>query len=779
MKKLFYSFAMLALLVGCSTDDPAPADPTPAEIAYTATVEAVEGADMTWSANSKISVFRSIVHERFGYNADTQNFTKEDKIDPKEAYANIYAVSPYKSATRVAANGELKFELPATQTYVPGSFNFAENPMVAVTADAKATEFEFKNLCGYVEVKLFGTAAVSSVAINGANGEDLAGTITATMEPGGEPVFEVVSLKSQSVAVSCAEGESVTLGATEEEATSFYIMVPPTTFDGGYTITVTDSYGNVRKKNFKVDEENPAITVGRSQVVNVATYELAEKKPLQTILNVQFNEDGTATDTGIYNLEVQKVGDISPYVYTYKHPDFKANNIAHFMHMGHNEYGKKHSYYKVDYAANEEMLATMADGFSLEIVTYGEVMSYDWWSCPVGSDAFRIFRKGDLDGNEMFFNINSDGAWWPYDANAAVYKTSTVFEKNKYIHTTFVYDADNQTVSIYNNAELVGLAEGVAEFKVGRWLTIGGYVESEAGDLMMQWNGEVALVKMYDQAMTYDEIAASYTALKLPEAPAAPAPAALSTPLFDIKWNADKNATNAGTQTSLNINSKPSGKTSVQNVDGFGYVVNFNEDIHNGTYGEGWYRIDYTNDEDFKNKLRDGFSFEVVCLSNFDQGQFWMRPASSNKWGFMLRDGGHKRWATYANHGDNSWGACGNLQQGGYHVYWDNGNNYWPAVNKMTSFAHIVYVYNAEAKEFGTFVNGHWNGGKPEGNFDVGSVLNVNGIPYINGEQMAHGWNGKVAIVRVYDEAMTQDQVVERYKALQPTIEKLNTLIAE
>ena len=777
MKKLFYSLAILAAMVSCSTDDTVDPAPAPAEVAYTATVEAVGNAEMAWASNSKISVFRSIVHERFGYNAETQNFKKEDSVDPKDAYANIYAVYPYKSTTRVATNGEIKFELSDEQTYVDGQFNFAENPMVAVTADANATEFEFKNLCGYVEVKLYGTAAISSIAINGANGEDLAGTITAKMEVGGEPTFTVVGNKRQ--AVSVTSSEPVIIGATEEEATSFYLMVPPTTFEGGYTIAVTDSYGNVRKKNFRVDEENPAVSVARGQVVNVATYELAEKLPLKTILDVQFNLDGTATDAGIYGMDVQLVGDANPYSYVYKHPEFKANNIAHFMHMGHNDYGKKLSYYKVDYQSNEEMLATMADGFSLEIVTYGSVMSYDWWSCPVGSDAFRIFRKGDLDGNEMFYNMNSDGAWWPYNGNASAYKTSTVFEKDKYIHTTYIYDADNQTVSIYNDAQLVGLTEGVAEFKVGRWLTIGGYVESEYGDLMMQWNGEVALVKMYDQPLTYEEVAEKYTALKLPEASAEPAAPALSTPLFDIKWDANKNATNVGTQSSLEVNSLPSDKTSVQNVDGFGYVVNFNEDIHNGTYKSGFYRIDYTNDEDFKNKLRDGFSFEVVCLSNFDQGQFWMRPASSNKWGFMMRDGGHKRWATYANHGDDSWGACGNIQTGGYHVYWDGGNAYWPAVNKMTSFAHIVYVYNAEAKEFGTFVNGNWNGGHQEHNFDVGSVLNVNGIPYIRDVEMAHGWNGKVAIVRVYDEAMTQDQVVARYKALQPTIASLNTLIAE
>ena len=784
MKKLLFSFALLAALVGCSDSEDGPVTPqggnTDEIPAASFTIEATPGISLAWENGTAVSVFRSKTNEKFVYSAETSVFKKEDNLEKSDALGNVYGIHPYKGANRIEGEGKVKLSFPTDQAYVAGGISLANTPLVAVSANSTSTEMEFKQVAGIACVKLYGTAAIKSVEIKGANGESLAGTAEATCGADSEPNLSVVALKSDKVTLTAAE--AVTLGTTAEEATPFYVLIPPTTFSQGYQITIVDSYDNVIRKNFKVDEETPAVTVGRNQIVELASLEIAEKLPLQTILDVQFNTDGSATDAGKYEFTVERVGDIKTYLYVYDHPQFDANNIARFGHIAHNEAGKKHDYYKIDYQAAEEFKATLADGFTWETVTYSTAYSYDWWSCPVGSDAFRVYRKGHLDGNEMLFNINSDGAWWPYNANAQVYTTSTVYDQEGYIHTVFIYDADNQTVSVYKNGLLVGMAENVTEFKTGRWLTIGGYVESEGNDLFMQWNGEVALVKMYDQPITAEEVAAKYNALKLPQAPAQPAAPAISTPLFDVKFKEDRTAENVGSMSSLVPTYYPNNETSVVNVDGYGYVANFNLPIHNGTYGDGFYRIDYTDNEEFKSKLADGFTFEVLCVSNFDQGYFWMRPASSNKWGFMLQDanpGDPKRWRTYANHGDNRWSEGEGLifQAGGYHVYWGNGNNYWPGTEKDTSFTHIVYIYNAEAKEFCTYADGHFNGGKPIQNFDVGSMFHINGIPYIRGIEMAHGWNGKVATVRVYDEAFTQDQVIERFNALKPTIEKLNTII--
>jgi hypothetical protein len=73
--------------------------------------------------------------------------------------------------------------------------------------------------------------------------------------------------------------EGIALGLSAKAATPFYFIVPPITFEKGFTVSVTDSYDNTRNKNFKVDEENPAVSITRNEVVEIATIELAEKLP--------------------------------------------------------------------------------------------------------------------------------------------------------------------------------------------------------------------------------------------------------------------------------------------------------------------------------------------------------------------------------------------------------------------------------------------------------------------------------------------------------------------
>ena len=773
MKKLLYSFAILIALTGCSSDDPAPQQEEPVGeetiAASNFTLESPAGATFAWQDGSKISLFRSNTNEKFEYRAEANGFVKADKLKKGEAFDNIYGVYPYKGTSRVN-NGEIKTSIPSEQTYSAAGINFEENPMVGVSASADSPAMEFKSLCGFAVVKLYGTAEVKSVGIQGNNGEVLAGTAIAEIGADGEPTFEITALPSASTMV--ASEEAVALGLTEEEATSFYLMVPPTTFEQGFIVTVVDSYGNVRKKNFKVDEENPAASIARNEIVTIATYELAEKKPTQTILDVQFNLDGTATDAGTIGLDVTLVGDINPYSYVYKHKNFKENNIARFSHIAHNTGGKNFSYYMVDYSANEEMKATIADGFALEIVTVNTAWSWDWWSVPVGTDAFRFLRKGDKDNNTWNFTFNHGNGWWPGN----ITNINATLEKNKYHHTVLMYDADNMQVQVYQDGMLLGMAENVTEFNPGNYLTIGGYAEPN-GSLFMQWNGEVALVRMYDQVLTLEEIAEKMKDLKLPEAPAEPASAALSTPLVDVKFKEDKTAENAGSM-ALEIQSNPNDNTTMINVDGFGWVPNFANPIHNGDYWDGWYRFNFT--DDLKSKLEDGFTFELLTFCNFNPGDFYVRPVSTDKWGVHLRcngGGGYHWWQTFINADNTHWSAWGNQ----YNGYGDKPEK--AIFNKdtgavMTSYTHYVLVWNKEAGEWGTYVNGNFNGGNRSTTFNYGNVMNINGMPHRDG-QAQHGWNGKVALVRIYDEAINQEQVLDRYEALQSTIEKLNASNAQ
>lgn len=773
MKKLFYTLFVAAALVACSDDEGPQEVIVESATGYTASIEAVEGIPTpAFEEGATISVFQSITNERYKLDASGQ-FMKDHSLTPKEPFGFTYAIHPYKSASRVQASGDIKMELPSQHAYAADGIDAAALPMVAY-AEAGATDISFKNLVGVACVKLYGTAAIKEIAIYGANGEYLSGTIAAKIGEDGEPSFTYSALMGTEVKI--VSEEAVEIGLTVEEATSFYIPVPPVTFDNGFTVKVVDSYGNIRKKNFKVDEENPAVSIYRNAVTEVACYELKEKLPTKTILDVQFNEDGTATDAGIYGLDVQLMGEAGVDPFIYKHPKFKANNIARFNHNCHNNQQDETGYYKVDYSANEEMKATIADGFALEVVTANTAWSWDWWSVPVSTDAFRLMRKGDNDNSPWTFTFNNGGGWWPGN----VRNINTVLEKNKYHHTVYMYDADNQWIQVYQDGLLLGMEENVTEFLPGQWLSIGGTLDN-GNNLAMHWNGEVALVRMYDQVLEPTEIADKFNDLKLPEEGAIAPEVTINTPLLDVKWKEDKSAYNAGSQSSLEVMSMPNDNTTMLNVDGIGYFPNFANAVHNGSYPDGWYRVDYTNDADFKSKLQDGFTLEILCFCNYNPGDFYVRPVSADKWLVHLRcnsGGGHHWWQTCIN-ANNSWWWDWGTQYNGYGY-----GNKKPVFNKdtgvvMTSYAHYFLIWDADAGKWGTYLDGNFNGGDKT-SFDVGNILGICGMPLNNAEQGAcHGWPGKVAMVRVYDEVFTQEHVLARYTELQPTIEKLNASNAQ
>lgn len=765
---------MLIALVGCGgNDEPVDVVPEAGDDKISATgitVESPEGLSFAWEEGSTISLFRSKTNEKFVYNSASNEFVKTDKLEKKEPMDANYGVMPYKGTTRVA-NGEVKMEFPSRQTYAANGVCFAENPMVGVSASASTTDMQFKNLGGYAVVKVYGTAVIKSIAIEGMNGETLAGTAMVAPEVDADPTFSISALPSKTVTVTAET--PVELGLTAEEATPFYLMVPPTTFEAGFIVILTDSYGNVRKKNFKVDEENPAISIARNEVVELATIELKEKLPTQTILDVVFNEDGSATDEGIYGLGVNLMGEPTN-TFVYKHKDFKKN-IARFHNVRINNDITNHSYYKVDFSGEDEtsvaIRETIADGFALEVVTLGTASNWDWWLSPVGTDAYRFFLKGGKDNYAWNFTFNNGGGWFPGNVN----KINVDYEFGKYMHDVYVYDADNMQIQVWHNGTLLGLVENVAEFNSGNYLTIGGYAEANE-NLFMQWNGEVAMVKMYDQALEPAEIAEKFKDLKMPEGSLAPA-ATYSEPLIDFKWNADKTATNAGTQTDLTVKSVPANHTVMMNVDGFGNIVKFDLASGNNNWNtEGFWEIDYSTNEAFKNKLKDGFTFEFVCVADKNPGDFYCRAAATDTFGCHLRctgGGGQHYWQAYFNGNNEVWWNLGNTTDGYQNLcVKDTGK-------VMESFAHVVCVYDPAIKKYYTYYNGHGNAGFGNvGEFNVGNFVGVPGMPG-NPGGMQHGWVGKVAIVRMYDEPFNVEQILARYNDLKPVIEKLNTTIGQ
>ena len=183
-----------------------------------------------------------------GDNSGTFSLVPNGELGTGNDLSSIYALYPYDENTTITDNGVISLTLPATQTYAENSFGKGANTMVAVTESAEDTFLSFKNACGYLKLKLYGDdVTIASIEVTGNNEEKIAGSATATMEFGGVPTIAMNDEATTSVTLDCDEG--VAIGATADMATEFWIVLPETTFEGGITITATNTDGAVFSKS--------------------------------------------------------------------------------------------------------------------------------------------------------------------------------------------------------------------------------------------------------------------------------------------------------------------------------------------------------------------------------------------------------------------------------------------------------------------------------------------------------------------------------------------------
>ncbi|MBE6207773.1 MAG: hypothetical protein E7132_03770 [Rikenellaceae bacterium] len=215
-----------------------------------------ENAYMRWTADDRVTIFFGENYNReFAFTGETGstagsfNQKSTDGFYTAEKVTANYAVYPHQASTQLEVEGYFKLSLPATQSYAEDSFGLNANTMVAVTKTVDNRFLQFKNVCGYLKLNLYGAnVTVKSITLTGNNEEPLAGAATVTPTYGGDPSMAwAASGTTTSLTLDCGDG--VKIGATEAEATPFWLVVPPTTFTKGFTVTITDTAGNTFTKS--------------------------------------------------------------------------------------------------------------------------------------------------------------------------------------------------------------------------------------------------------------------------------------------------------------------------------------------------------------------------------------------------------------------------------------------------------------------------------------------------------------------------------------------------
>ena len=231
-----------------------------------------ENLMVLWHADDRISIFNKYTYNQqyqfqgeTGANAGVFKKVPGDDFVTGNALPAIYAVYPYDEGTTISNDCVLSMNLPAIQRYAGYGFGPGANTMVSATEE---NDLLFKNLGGYLMVKLYGEGvSVSKVSLKGNGGERLAGKGIVTASLDGVPTVEMTGEATDEITVECTS--PVSLGATAENATEFWFVLPPTTFSEGFTITVTDPGGKKYEKT-----TSKTITIDRNHLSRMSAIEV-------------------------------------------------------------------------------------------------------------------------------------------------------------------------------------------------------------------------------------------------------------------------------------------------------------------------------------------------------------------------------------------------------------------------------------------------------------------------------------------------------------------------
>ncbi len=281
------------LMAGCTHESEGlcPDDST-SPVRFYAEVEAVDARTHIdserltyWNEDDRITIFTGETYNREfafdGLTGDPEGGFDQVSVDKTfySAYdldAN-YAIYPHRSTNQCrnydrndpAAGGYFLYTHPAEQPYTAGSFAPGAFAMVAVTQDPSDGRLIFKNMGGCICLSLYGEGqTIKSVSVTGNNSEPLAGRAKIEHRYGGLPTTTLQSSLAYTVKMTAADG--VALGTTAETATQFWLSIPPTTFEGGFTITIEGFYGGSMTKSTTKKQ-----TVARNTFLVMPAFEVA------------------------------------------------------------------------------------------------------------------------------------------------------------------------------------------------------------------------------------------------------------------------------------------------------------------------------------------------------------------------------------------------------------------------------------------------------------------------------------------------------------------------
>lgn len=214
-----------------------------------------------WSVGDAVAVYVDGINKPDTYSLVSGAGTGKGSFSGTLFGSRLVALYPAADKTEEGLKDNLlTFELPATQKYVMGSFGKDAFPMLAVST---SSDLSFKNLCSVLKVSMTGRETIKSIKfISNDSWMSVSGKAIVRTDFSSEPLLEMADDGSPEVILECG---SVELDPTVP--TDFFLVIPPGTYHGGFTIEIKTYNGQVTRSTTK------DITFGRSQFRAIPPFE--------------------------------------------------------------------------------------------------------------------------------------------------------------------------------------------------------------------------------------------------------------------------------------------------------------------------------------------------------------------------------------------------------------------------------------------------------------------------------------------------------------------------
>ena len=381
-------------------------------------VYADENLMVLWHADDRVSIFdRYTYNQEYRFTGETgdnagafQKVQTDDFVTGNEL-PNVYAVYPYQASTRISNAQVLTLTLPSEQMYAVRSFGPGANTMVSATED---NNLLFKNVSGYLVLKLYGEGVyVTSLTLKGNADEPLAGKAVVTAPLDGVPSVEMQAGASREITLTCPE--PVALGATSEDYTEFWFVLPPTSFAEGLTVTVTGGKGDRFTKSTE-----KSITITRSEISRMAPLKVSLEPGFDTmpVGNVPDVADGNIVHVrGLVSAVATRafvMSENDSHILVYTGPGAVTCSLGDSVTVS----GTKATYRGVAEITSPELSVSVeSSGHALPELDYQDITaSFDTFSagCSVP-----ICFRGTLTKSGTQYNVTVEGAartgyiYWP------------------------------------------------------------------------------------------------------------------------------------------------------------------------------------------------------------------------------------------------------------------------------------------------------------------------------------------------------------------------------